>query len=96
MKATLEPVAWTLRIHPEPDAVLGDPYIAAMTVTVDDEGCATLRGFVPETVSVEALRATFRALLSVGITHCLFTRKRGGRSRTVRMELETQKMLVSR
>ncbi len=96
MRATLEPVAWTLRIHPEPDAVLGDPYMAAMTVTVDDAGCATLRGFVPETVSVEALRATFRVLMEAGMTHCLFTRKRGDRSRTVRMDLETQKMTVLR
>ncbi len=96
MRATLEPVTWALRIHADDGAVLGDPYFAAMTVTVDDEGCATLRGFAPEAVSAEAMRATFRALMDAGMTHCLFTRMKGAEKRTVRMELATQGMTVTR
>ncbi len=96
MKATLEPVAWTLRIHSNPDAVHGEPYFASATVTADDLKCATLRGFVPGKVSKAVMRAAFRVLREASMTHCMWTRAEEDGFRTVKMDLATQKMTVLR
>jgi hypothetical protein len=84
--ATMEPVTWVMRLH-EGVAVLGDPYFAHSSVSVDDLGCATLRGFAMAGFTVGDWRAVVRALGAAGIKEMIYTRKKLGVSRVVRVRI---------
>ena len=73
MRATLEPVAYVLRLHPDADAA----YVGAATVTVDDAGVATVRGFVSASFDQAARDAIETALIEAGFTAVAGLRRRG-------------------
>lgn len=80
ISVSLEPVAWVLRVHPGPDGDyrLKSPYGATATVTVDDLGCATIRGLAVDQfdrATAEAFNVAFR---KAEILEVLWTRKKPG------------------
>ena len=84
MKATMEPVAWVMRLHVDDDARIGAPYIASCTVTVDDCRVATLRGLsLQGRPTAPGWRAALQALDDAGCTAALYTRRNGSRARQV-------------
>jgi hypothetical protein len=87
--ATMEPIAWVMRLH-HGAAVLGDPYFAHSTVTVDDLGRATLRGFAMAGFSSRDWRAVTRVLGAAGIKEMTYTRKKFGFSRHVRIPISPE------
>lgn len=80
----MEAVAWVLRVHPEADAVLPDPYIASATVTIDDSGIATIRGYSGQ---MDGSAAVARAFFDVGIREAIWSRMVGGQRRHVRVRI---------
>jgi len=82
--ATMEPVAWVLRLHRGTDR---QTYFAHSFVSIDDLGCATLRGFKMAGFTVRDWRAVMCALGAAGIKEMIYTRKKPGGSRLVRVRV---------
>ena len=92
MKATLEHVAseprtYVLRVHPDSGAVMGDPYVAAGTVTVDHREVATVRGFIGDGYDFAVWSACAEAFASVGIKWACWRRIRNGQVRDVKVRV---------
>jgi len=83
--ASLQPVAWILRLHREPDEP--DAYYAHTFVQVDDLGRATLRGFAMSGFTAGDWRAVVVALRALGVTEMTYTRRKSGVHRFVRVKL---------
>jgi hypothetical protein len=82
MKAALEPIVWVMRIHTDGDAVLGDPYVAAATVTRAGDD-VIIQGFTSERYSVGIWRAAKMTLGEMGVKRAMWVRLTGGRRRAV-------------
>lgn len=77
MRATMEPIAWVLRLHNGDDAALGDPYCGSCTVTVDEFGIATLRGLtVRQDFDSPTWRAIEAAFVIAGIKGAVYSRRK--------------------
>ena len=87
MKCTLQPVTWVMRFHERDDAVVGDPYVASTTVTVDAIGTASLQGFAVQRYTPEAWRAAEACLSEAGVQQVMWTRIKDGRIRLVRVPI---------
>ena len=92
MKATLEHVAsdprtYVLRVHPNNAAVMGDPYVAAGTVTVDHREVATVRGFVGDGYDFRVWSACVDAFAAAGFKWAAWQRIRNGQAREIRVRV---------
>ncbi len=88
MKVCAEPFAWVFRIYAGDCNAPFSPYQGAMTVTIDDQRVATLRGLVSnEPFSVSAWAAVEAALADIGVSEYIFTRVHNGRKRSMRRKV---------
>ncbi len=90
MKATSEPIAFVLRIHPDDTAEIGAPYSASVSVTIGEDRVATLHGLVwggSGAFPVAAGLALDAELGRLGAREVVYSRRVGGSVRVVRRRI---------
>jgi len=80
MKVTLEPIVFIMRFHEDDNAILGDPYTASATISIDSDGVATVKGFTSKNEYNKSYwDAANDEFYKIGIKKIVFHRKKDGK-----------------